>query len=336
MDEHRAYIALATYNGASFLTEQIESIREQSHANWRLVIRDDGSEDETTSILDHYARRDPRITILSDDLGRLGPIAGYSRLLQHCRQVRANYVFLADQDDRWLPHKVGQQLQEMRRLEKAHGTHVPLLLHTDLAVVDQNLNVTHPSLMNFQRIRHESTQPLRTLLVQNFVTGCSSLLNWALLNAIGPIPPSAVMHDWWIALCAASVGRIEYLDEPTVLYRQHAGNCVGAVGYWTTLNLWRKSWHIASKASLREFVATVAQGKALREYLRHQGKESAPSRSLVEEYCAIFEHQQSTGERVRALWQLRVRRQDWVRQSLLFFRLLTTPDLDFELLYGAK
>ncbi|MFO0946173.1 MAG: glycosyltransferase family 2 protein [Planctomycetota bacterium] len=319
----RVVILLGTHNGSAFLGEQIASIQNQSYSEWELWIRDDRSADETPYLLDRFTGEDSRVRRLPDADQRRGAAGNYGDLLAKARDAKADYVFLADQDDVWRPDKIVRTLQVMADVESNVGADVPVLVHADLAVTDEKLQVRHPSFMSYQRIRHQR-DGLRTLLVQNFVTGCTCCVNRSLLDLACPLPEDAVMHDWWLALCAAGAGVIEFLPEPHVLYRQHGKNEVGAMGFWTTLNLFRKSWRIASRASLREFLDTVSQSRAFRaRVLERRHLFSATTIQFVEEYCLLFEPHVGNLERVSGIRRLGVRRQDMVRNLLLTFRLAT-------------
>ena len=223
------FIVMSCYNGDRFVKEQIESIQKQTLKDWTLLVRDDGSADDTVPLVDELARRDPRIVRISDGRGRLGPAASFGVLLERAFAAGARYVSLADQDDVWHPDKLQRGLALLRAREAVMGTDVPLLVHSDLTVVSEDLVLIHPSFLRFQGLLHVEDNPIRQLLVQNFVTGCSSVVNRALLGCALPFP-SILMHDWWLALCAGALGEILFLPEATLLYRQHAANTVGATG----------------------------------------------------------------------------------------------------------
>jgi len=155
-----------------------------------------------------------------------------NRLLE---ATEAPYVALADQDDIWLPHKLEASLALLQNVEQRHGDEMPLLVHSDLELVDgagMSLGCTY--------LQRQRLDPLRTasehLVLTNVVTGCTVLLNRALLQKALPIPAEALMHDWWLALVASGLGEIAFLPEPMVLYRQHHSNVLGAQGlglsYW--------------------------------------------------------------------------------------------------------
>jgi hypothetical protein len=112
-----------------------------------------------------------------------------------------------------------------------NGKKPPILVHLDLDVISEQLERIHPSFMGYQGLTHESRDPLRVLLTQNFVTGCATAINRPLLELATPLPVDVIMHDWWLALCAAACGRIEYLPHALFQYRQHDANQIEAEGF---------------------------------------------------------------------------------------------------------
>ncbi len=313
----RVVIALATYNGAAHVDEQVRSFQAQDFREWELLARDDGSSDATRVILARLASRDPRIRVL--DAGpNLGVIGNFAALLAHADAAGADYVFPSDQDDVWLPTKLSRSLALMARLESEHGRDTPLLVHSDLAVVDGALRPLYPSFLRRQGIRHEETSPLNVLLVQNFVTGCASLLNRALLRLALPFPERCIMHDWWIAECAAAAGAIGFVPEPLVLYRQHGANQIGASGSLGNLNVldaagrrrFVRSWEIA--------VESVDQARALAARLRDRGGVPETVLELVGAYAGT--DRERPLERLRTLRRHGIRRQRPFGTILLYVR----------------
>ncbi len=299
-------IVLSSYNGAKFLPQQIESLRGQTCTDWSLLIRDDGSADGTQQLLQSLAQADSRITIVSDRLGNLGPAASFGALLEQAYRGGAQYVALADQDDVWMPEKLDRQLELLRSKEAAAGTTVPLLVHSDLAVVDQDLEPVHPSFLNFEHLSHIAEWPIGTLLVQNFVTGCSTLVNRALLGIALPIPSAALMHDWWLALCAACYGTISYLPEPTVQYRQHGGNTLGSKGWLPAFMASLRSpgtwWTVAG----HHLDSALRQAQSLQERLEEKPGGIPDAREAVGEWCRALEYG-SVLDRLRAAHRYRIR-----------------------------
>lgn len=219
-------VLLATFQGAPFLSAQLDSLLAQTFQGFRILVRDDGSSDGTRQMLRDWAAAHPgRMTILPDDGQRLRASGSFACLLG---ESRAPYVMFCDQDDVWLPDKIAVTLAAMRELERAHGRHTPALVNTDLKVVDSELRVTSESLWRYQRIHPERLRRLSRVLIQNFATGCTVMINRALADLALPIPAEAMMHDWWLALVATRFGRACSLDQPTILYRQHDRNDIGA------------------------------------------------------------------------------------------------------------
>jgi hypothetical protein len=218
-------ILLATYNGARFLPEQVDSALAQDYENIRILARDDGSSDETAELLAQYAARFPsRFRVLPASPGGGSPKDNFLLLMQ---SSTADYVCFCDQDDVWLPDKVSRSKQAMDGLERLWGQGVPLLVFTDLRLVDDKLHTIHPSFWSYMGIRPERIHRLPRLLVQGVVTGCTAMLNRALVERAVRMPEDAYMHDRWISWLAAFLGRSAIVSTPTVLYRQHGGNAVG-------------------------------------------------------------------------------------------------------------
>lgn len=223
-------ILLSTYNGERYLADQLNSIIAQSFSSWTLLIRDDGSNDKTLALIEKYAALDTRIKLCQDNLGNLNSRASFSVLMRHAVSHQPDYVFFADQDDVWLPGKLEISIATLRLLEQQHGKQTPALVHSDLRVVDQQLNIIHHSYLNYEGLTRNTLNPASTLLINNYVTGCTMGINRALLEVATPVPAAAFMHDWWCALCAATTGHIGFVDEATMLYRQHGNNSIGSSG----------------------------------------------------------------------------------------------------------
>ena len=218
-------VLMAAYNGERFVADQIDSLLRQTEPGWHLTIRDDHSTDGTLAIAREYARRDPeRITVQ-----QRGSNSGSAKqnFLEMLGATRARYVMFCDHDDVWAEDKVAVTLAKMRAMEDRFGSDAPMLVHTDLTVVDPDLRVLAPSMMRAQQLEGRETR-LARLIAQNVVTGCTVMVNRALADLVRPPLDAVVMHDWWLAIIASAIGRIGFVDASTVLYRQHGTNVVGA------------------------------------------------------------------------------------------------------------
>jgi len=221
-------ILMSTHNGAKYLAAQMDSLVAQTYSNWRLLVRDDISSDRSVGILGEYCRKYPdKIVLIADDGdGRLGACQSFARVLKH---ATADYMMFCDQDDVWLPHKVELSVNVLLELEKANPG-MPLLLFTDLTVVDEKLTVLADSFWRYQRINPRNTWP-SSIVFDNVATGCTMIFNRQLKNISEPIPTEALMHDWWLTLICSIDGRLSSLGEKTLLYRQHGRNEFGAQDY---------------------------------------------------------------------------------------------------------
>ncbi len=210
---------MATYNGEKFLAQQIESIQKQTFKEWNLLIRDDGSSDKTCDIIRNFTAKDSRIRFINEnEHHNLGVIKSFFTLVNY--EV-ADFYFFSDQDDVWLPEKLSVSLEAA----KHKASDVPLLVYTDLKVVNQELNILQDSMIRAQS--HHANTTLLPELTENTVTGGTMMINHALAEKWFT-PNDILMHDWFLALLAASLGEIIYLDLPTQLYRQHDNNVLGA------------------------------------------------------------------------------------------------------------
>ncbi len=227
MKQTKIAILLATYNGEKYLRPLLESLFAQTEQDWQLLVSDDHSRDATPEILEEYAARYPdRIRLLSYETASGSSKANFLRLTSQAEGFP--YLMYCDQDDVWKPDKIQKTLACMQRLENGQPE-VPCLVHTDLAVTDADLNVQHES-MFYSAWMDAKRCDLRYLLVQNVVTGCTMMIN-AALRELAMLPADTqgmLMHDWWCALWASARGRIGFLPESTIFYRQHGDNAVGA------------------------------------------------------------------------------------------------------------
>ena len=213
-------ILLATYNGEKYLREQIDSILNQTHTEFRLLISDDGSTDGTRDVLNEYKQKDKRIEVFFQE-NNLGVVKNFEFLLE---KVEAKYYMFSDQDDIWKETKIEKSLN---KIEEGFD-----LVYSDLEVVDENLNVTYSSYWKLKGIYNKIKKynNFESLYLNNFITGCTMISKKELINSFMPLPNTSkfVLHDYWISLIISQNGKIAYIEEPLIKYRQHKNNKVGS------------------------------------------------------------------------------------------------------------
>ena len=217
-------ILLATYNGEEFLQEQLDSLFGQSCQDFEVLVGDDGSIDSTLAIIDKAVSKRPHQIRVVYRAAVGGAARNFMRLVA---SADAPYVMFCDQDDVWLADKVSTLLAKIKEVEAAYPT-TPVLVHSDLAVVDQQLRPIHPSFFDYQRI-DPARNAFADVLLRNCATGCAAIANRNLVTLVKDDPADMMyMHDWWFAIAAAARGRVAHVAKATVLYRQHESNAIGA------------------------------------------------------------------------------------------------------------
>ena len=219
-------ILLSTYNGEKYLSEQIDSILNQTYSDWKILIRDDGSADKTLLIIDKYCHKyTNKIINISDNLGNLGVIRSNEILLE---QSLSNYFMFCDQDDVWLPNKIANSFIKMKNIE-AENFDCPIIIFSDLIVVNEDLQIISKSFWKYCKISIKHLRKAKYLAVNNYVAGCTMLFNKNAKLLTLPFGKNATMHDAWIVLkVSASGGIITSLPQAEILYRQHGKNQLGA------------------------------------------------------------------------------------------------------------
>ncbi|WBL33152.1 glycosyltransferase family 2 protein [Sinirhodobacter sp. HNIBRBA609] len=213
-------ILMAVRNGARHLPAQLDSIAGQEHTNWTLIVSDDGSRDGSSEIISGFAQRGHRVICL--DGPQQGAGANFLSLVRRMQgHVPAtSWLAFADQDDVWLPDRLS------RGIAALEGIAGPALYCSRTWITDERLE--------HRRISLPRPRPLgfRNALVQNVAAGNTILLNPAgarLASAAAPEAGRVIMHDWWIYQLMSGAGaQLVHDDRPSLLYRQHAGNEIGA------------------------------------------------------------------------------------------------------------
>jgi len=216
-------ILLSTYNGEKYLEEQLDSIVRQTFTSWILLIRDDGSTDHTRGIISKYCKLYPnKIKEIVDNKGNVGSSLSFSLLLE---QSKSEYIMFCDQDDVWLDDKVEVTYNEMTELENGNGQ-LPLMVFTDLFVVDEELNMINNSFMNELKLFPEVVNNLHKAMALNVVAGCTIMINEKAKKHVLPFHKFFI-HDYWMTINIIKYGKCKYLNKQTILYRQHRNNVYG-------------------------------------------------------------------------------------------------------------
>jgi len=319
-------VVLAAYNGSRFIRDQIQSIRQQTWTDWKLLLRDDSSTDGTVAIARELAAEDDRITVLPPDGQQLGAWGSFALLAERALGLGAGYFLLSDQDDVWLPEKIERSIEALRDHEAVHGRSRAALVHSDLHVVAENLASMHQSYREYQGVSYDRREPLRTLLLHNAPMGCTIACTRALLEFAVPFP-EGVAHDWWVAQCAAAAGDVLDIEEPLVLYRQHGSNVVGSPGRRFGLKSLLTHPFTMVPRLLGEFRHGLRQSRELSRRVAERAQFVDPARAAaVEAYADAFSRMNPI-RRLARIRQSRVRPQRAVAFPIFYALALSQPPL---------
>lgn len=214
-------VLMAVYNGADHLQEQLDSIAAQTHRDWHLLISDDRSTDNSRAIATGFAAQTGRATVL-DGPGQ-GGTANFMSLIRAVPDHIDHTTCLAfsDQDDVWLPEKLGRALTQLAPQGTEPALYCSRSYVADATLSTRRLSAPRPRPASFQNA-----------LVQNIASGNTIVLNpaaTALITRAAADSPEPVVHDWWVyQLITGAGGHVVHDDTPTLLYRQHAVNQIGA------------------------------------------------------------------------------------------------------------
>ena len=298
-------IVMSTYNGEQFLAEQIGSIQNQTFKDWQLLIRDDGSSDQTPEIIKSFAAQDPRIVFINaHDRENFGVIKNFFTLIKH---DKADYYFFSDQDDVWLEDK----LETMLAAARQYPDQLPLMVYTDLCVVDQNLQVMNQSMIRSQS--HHANTELVQELTENTVTGGVAMINHALAERWRTLD-NIIMHDWYLAVLATAIGKLVYIDQPGELYRQHDNNVLGARTFTKRL----KTWLSGPSKMLEKYWWLIHASQAQADKILQENELGDEQEAVIRNYIAL--ERLPLSQRIRVLRQYKYAKNKWFHTMI--FRLL--------------
>ena len=207
-------VLISTYNGEKYLKELMDSVLNQDIKQLTLIIRDDGSNDNTLKILSRYSSK-KYIKIFFEK--NIGIIQSFFKLLK-ISSPNSDYYAFCDQDDIWMKDKLSRAINKLNEFSEE----IPLMYCSRTILANDKLNI-----IRYSKIPRKPPS-FSNALVENIATGCTIVINNSARKLIlKQIPSSALMHDWWIYLTVSAFGKVIYDIEPKILYRQHFSNTIG-------------------------------------------------------------------------------------------------------------
>lgn len=222
MTTSKIAILLATYNGENYLTQQINSILNQTHKDWVLYIRDDGSKDSTLSLIEEYQNKYSKIILLNDSKKHRGAKDSFIWMMEN---IESEYYMFCDQDDIWLDSKIEESYSELLLMENKNSE-IPSLVFTDLFVVDSSLNIISNSMWDYTRLNR--VMDFKYLLIGPLTTGCTMIFNNSARLCSLKFKNKAMMHDSLLTLSVfLNGGKLKGISSSLIYYRQHGNNTLG-------------------------------------------------------------------------------------------------------------
>lgn len=209
-------ILLSTYNGENYLMELLDSILQQTYKNVEILVRDDGSTDNTINLLKKYEMEYPIIKVIYGK--NIGAKNSFIELIKQADKTKDYYAF-ADQDDIWLEEKLERAVRKLDSID----IETVILYCSPTILVDKNLNLIH------KKVWKKRKTEFGNALIENIACGCTMVVSNALLQFVCKygFPTYLFMHDWFLYMIASAFGKVIYDKEGFVLYRQHDHNAIG-------------------------------------------------------------------------------------------------------------
>lgn len=248
----KVVVLMSTYNGDQYIVEQIDSILNQTYKNIAILVRDDGSSDNSTKILKEYEKNNEIELIIGDNRGF---IRSFFDLIKH--SPKGDYYAFCDQDDIWMSEKIERAV---RMLEKSNNA-LPCLYFSDYDYYDQDMQYVG------RCISHKKGPSFKNSLVDCISLGISSVFNEkACVMMKEKIPQDCCGHDWWAYMLCAGLGEVIYDNTPTVKYRRHSSNVSpGGMGF-----IKFQAWRI-KKFLVNDYFKQVR--KQIKEFYKLYGSE---------------------------------------------------------------
>lgn len=196
-------VCIATYNGERFIREQIDSILRQLSSDDEIIVSDDGSTDNTVSIINSID--DKRIRVIEGPR-KQSPTSNFECAL---KASKGDFIFMSDQDDVWKPNKVKICMEWLQRYD---------CVVSDAEVTDSSLNPLYPSLYAIMQVRQGR---IYNTIWKNGYTGCCMAFRRNVLEASLPFPKDIPMHDIWIGNVAAYKYNVKFIPDTLIYFRRH-------------------------------------------------------------------------------------------------------------------
>lgn len=242
--DKKVAILLSTYNGENYIREQLASFLNQSYRNIEIVVRDDGSKDNTVEIVKKYQEKHNNIRIVEGK--NLGFIKSFFELL---KLGDADYYAYADQDDVWLPNKIELAVNSLNQLDDSK----PNMAFSNVDYYDTSMTFIGNGEKN-------KTYSFTNSLYECCSQGMTMVINQKARDTIlDNLPSKCLFHDWWTYMICSSLGEIAYDDVVTVKYRRDKKNATAegqgflAVLIWRIKNLFGKNGFSDIRTQQKEF-----------------------------------------------------------------------------------
>ncbi len=265
-------VALTTYNGEKYIRDQIVSIEEQSLVPYEIIICDDNSSDETVHIIMQLQEIYSNIKLYKNEV-QLGLNGNFEQAISLCC---GNYIALSDQDDIWLKDKLKIELQLLQAHEKEGE---PILVHSDLEMIDENKGRLHDSFFTYRGISYPDSKGLSRVISHNGVMGNTILMNRDLVELALPFPERLQYHDYWLPIISEIYGQRITCEKALVQYRIHEHNSSNS----------RASLHKGKKSKLTLPFCNQNKEYVL-QYLLNSYEVDPKDRKIIEAFIMYLEN----------------------------------------------
>lgn len=278
-------IILATYNGEKFIEQQLLSLVAQTYKDWRCIIHDDGSTDSTLEIVRKFCALDSRFTVLEDSVQLKSPAKNFLYTLKYST---SDFICFCDQDDVWLDTKLEKLLCAIEKKDNL----IPQVIFSNAYLWKSDTNEI------YGKATLAFPQNIESLLFLNCgIQGAAGIFNKKMKDILLVPLENLVMHDWYLTIAGCTFGKIDYLYENLMLYRQHGNNVTGiAAGSFKTkiktffknstplidkkhfeslvsfYEVWKESLSKKDSKFIEEFIASVSKSGIKRFFMILKGK----------------------------------------------------------------